>query len=159
MKIQFKKGGQKQSILTCIREDGTSTWAKLKPGMETHNLAHYAVETVLKFDKAFYGILSSGYGISDFELPAHKKPKELASELDESAIQTEHIVNLLQIEVFNIGENQQFIPDLISILKENNLPVPHNLNTSTLTKIREMFSGLLVQWQSLENEGVLELDF
>ena len=70
MKIQFKKENHKPSILTCTRTDGSTTWVKMYPGFEAHDLGHYAVETVLKFENAFYGMIAKGSNIEDFEMPS-----------------------------------------------------------------------------------------
>ena len=51
MEISLQKHSTKPSILKCVRNDGSVTWAKLHPGTETHDLAHFAVETVLDFKK------------------------------------------------------------------------------------------------------------
>ncbi|WP_394747523.1 hypothetical protein [Spongiimicrobium salis] len=160
MKIQFKKGIAKPSVLNCIRDDGSVTWAKLRQGMETHDLAHYAVETVMEFKMAFFGILREGYAITDFELPAHKKPQALLpSKMHETALQTEHIVNLLQIEFFNTGHNKNFLSDLEPILAENELPFPLGLDEGKLEKIRSLFSELLFKWGALGEGEILELRF
>jgi hypothetical protein len=65
--ITLKKMLTKPSILSSTRNDGSTTWSKLHRGLETHDLAHYAVESTLRFSKAFYGIINEGYNISDFE--------------------------------------------------------------------------------------------
>ena len=65
--ITLKKMLTKPSILSITRNDGSTTWSKLHRGLETHDLAHYAVESTLRFSKAFYGIINEGYNISDFE--------------------------------------------------------------------------------------------
>jgi len=160
MIIQLKKRIVKPTVLECIREDGSSTWSKLHQGTVSHDIAHYAVETVLGFTKAFYGIIASGFNIDDFELPKNERPEALKpSQLDASALQTEHIVNLLQVEFFNSGENQDFIAELTTILSENHIPFPENLNSKTLKSIRTLFSNLLQQWNSLDEGEFLELSF
>ncbi|MBK9932330.1 MAG: hypothetical protein IPP04_21060 [Saprospiraceae bacterium] len=55
MTIQFTKGDTaRRSTIFCIREDGSSTYSYLHPGIEVHDLAHYAVETILSFDQSFW---------------------------------------------------------------------------------------------------------
>ncbi len=158
MVIQLKKGVSKPSILTCIRKDQSITWSKLHKGTETHDLAHYAVEKVMGFTNAFYGILKQGYEIQDFELPKDKRPEELKpSNLHVSAIQTEHIVNLLQIEFLNTGEDSGFIKTLSNVLAENNIPFPEGFDDHKLNQIRQLFSEVLFKWGSLGDGEQLEL--
>lgn len=159
MRIQIKKNHSKPCVLTCIRDDGSITWSKLHQGTEAHDLAHYAVEKVLEFDQAFFGLLNKGYEIGDFELPRDKRPTDLQpTNLHESALQTEHIVNLLTIEFFNTGEDDNFLKTLESILAENQLPWPEGLTEDALKKIRAVFSELLYRWGALGDGEALELE-
>ena len=80
MIIKLKKMISKLSILTIVRNDNTSTWSKLHRGLETHDLAHYAVESTLKFKNAFYGLINEGYTVADFELPKDKRPFDIRPE-------------------------------------------------------------------------------
>lgn len=159
MKIIVQKKLGKQSILKIIRDDGTSTWSKLHVGMETHDLCHYAVEHVLEFKNAFYGIINKGFEIGDFELPRDQRPFQVQpTNLHNEALITEHIVNLLEVELLNAGRNDTFIEQLELILEENNLIKPSNLNEKTLLKIRQCYQSLVAKWQQLANENSLELD-
>ncbi len=158
MIIQLKKGISKPSILTCIRTDQTRTWSKLHQGTETHDLAHYAVEKVMGYTTAFYGILNEGFNITDFELPKDKRPEPLQPKnLHVTAIQTEHIVNLLQVEFLNSGENSNFISSLKDILIEHNIPFPDDFDSNKLDQIRQLYSELLFKWGSLGDGEQLEL--
>ena len=67
MTITLKKMLTKPSIHSITGNDGSKTWSKLHRGLETHDLAHYAVESTLLFSKAFYGIINEGDNINDFE--------------------------------------------------------------------------------------------
>ncbi len=158
MVIQLKKGVSKPSILTCIRDDQSTTWAKLHRGTASHDLAHYAVESIMGYTDAFYGILNQGYAIHDFELPKDKRPEKLKpANLHISAIQTEYIVNLLQTEFLNSGENSNFLQTLRAILTENDIDFPKNFDDDRLFKIRQLFSELLLKWDSLSDGEHLEL--
>ncbi len=159
MRIQLKKNTKKPCVLTCIRDDGSTTWSKLHQGMEPHDLAHYAVEKVLNFDKAFYGMLNEGYDIGDFELPRDQRPEPLMpANLHTSAVQTEHIVNLLTIEFFNTGEDPDFLNSLRTILDENDLPYPQELDEARLKEIRDTFLQLMYQWGQVQEGENLELE-
>lgn len=68
LRVQLTKrvGG---GVLNCIRADGTVTWQTQDgpPGLffPYHDLTHYAVEIVLGFRHAFYGLLADGWTIDD----------------------------------------------------------------------------------------------
>lgn len=160
MKIQFKKRKGKPSILNCIREDGSVTWAQIHPNFEAHDLAHYAVETVLGLDKAFYGLLSDGFNIEDFELPRNKRPEALVpANLPPESLQTEHLVNLLLTDLQSSEKHMDVITTLKDILTREGLPYPDGLNADTLTEIQKSLNDLLVKWDALAEGETLELTF
>ncbi|MCL6267408.1 hypothetical protein [Flagellimonas myxillae] len=160
MKIQFKKRRGKPSILNCIREDGSTTWSEIHPNFEIHDFAHFAVETVLGFTQAFYGLLASGFNIEDFELPRDQRPEELIPDnLPVESLQTEHIVNLLTTAMQNGAGDFDLISTLKEILAENGLPYPPDLTSETLGRIQENLNDLLEQWDKLEEGSTMELNF
>ena len=95
--ITLSKEIGKRTILKCTRKDGSSTFAKLYPNLEIHDIAHYVVEQHLGFRNAFYGLLAKGYTIEDFQLPKAERPSALhPKNLHPEALITEHLVNLIQ---------------------------------------------------------------
>jgi len=154
--VQFHKYEEKHVVLKCIRSDGSMTWSKLHPNTEYHDLAHIAIEEVLGFKNAFYGLIESGYNIQDFELPETQKPLALrGSNLPKEAIITEHLVNLLTIEKFN-ESSLDFIHQIAQILKEHHLPFPERLNKSSLMQIRNYFNELIRHWKNTSNDSYFE---
>ena len=128
--------------------------------METHDLAHYAVEYTLKFTKAFYGLIDEGFTVADFELPKGQRPFNVRPEnLQPEALITEHIVNMLEIELLNSGYNNNFIEELKVILKNNSLVFPENLDANALNQIRKIYHDLSNQWLVLSDGQVLSLEF
>lgn len=120
LRIQIKKRHQNRSILHCIRTNGSSTYAKLHPNLEIHDIAHYVVEQHLGFTHAFYGLLAQGFEIGDFQLPKEERPKELQPKnLLPEALITEHLVNLLQIDFQKAATDElDLIRTIEAILKE-----------------------------------------
>jgi len=160
MTITLKKMTTKPGILTITRTDGSITWTKLHKGLETHDLAHFAVESTLQFDNAFYGLINKGYTVADFELPKEQRPFEVRPEnMHENAIITEHIVNLLEIEFMNSGFNNCFLEDLKKILSEHHLSFPKLLNLESLENIRTMYHDLVNKWLALEEGQELRIMF
>ena len=160
MLIQFTKGNAKPSTLKCIRSDGSSTWTKIQPAIEFHDLAHYVVETELGFAKAFYGLVASGYNIEDFELPREQRPEALLpANLPAEALQTEHIVNLLQVHLNHTDKEMDFMETLRNILKEHEIEFPKKLDARSLQSIQLRLNGLLLSWKQLEPGDSLQLNF
>jgi len=156
LKIEFKKQKNKPSILTCYRQDGTYTWTKLYQGFEDHDLAHVAIEIVLEFENAFFGLIKKGFAINEYELPKNVKPDELQSyNLPDEALQTEHLVNLLQTEF----RNGKIIPNLLeiyaNILTEHNIPFPKKLNQRNLSEIRLAYQAHIKKWKEIKPEEQL----
>ena len=57
----MRKGNQsKADVLHCIRDDGSETFSDLKEGMIHHELMHLAVEHILEYSDAFYGLIVKG---------------------------------------------------------------------------------------------------
>lgn len=156
--VSLHKNSPKRAILRCIREDGSDTWSRLHPNMEYHDLAHIAIEKSLGLKLSFFGLVAMGYNISDFELPEDKKPEGLRGiSIPEEAIITEHLVNLLMVERFSDGQDEDFIPQLKTILQERNLSFPPYLTENTLSVVRTAYDSLISQWQALPNGDSLHI--
>lgn len=160
MKIQFKKYHNKPSVLTCIRTDGSKTWVKMYSGIEAHDLGHYAVETILKFKNAFYGMVAKGSSIEDFELPRDRRPEEvLPQNLDPEALISEHLVNLLMTKAQIKDNSFDITENLKLILKENGLSFPDNLTHGAMQKIWILFQDLNEEWKQMPDGETMELEF
>jgi hypothetical protein len=75
--IRIKKKTDGAAALSCRRADGSVTWQRqegqLGRFLPQHDLTHYVVESTLGFDHAFYGLIASGWDISDFAGPGANK--------------------------------------------------------------------------------------
>lgn len=66
LRISIKKKPDGSAALSLRRADGSVTWQR-QEGIQgrcfpLHDLTHYAVETVLGLDQAFFGLVASGWG-------------------------------------------------------------------------------------------------
>lgn len=88
--LELKKAKDGRPSLACVRPDGSRTWAKVHPFFPLHDLTHCAVESVLGFDQAFYGLIAGGWELDDFSAPgaSHRSPLQ--------ALWAEHVVGLLE---------------------------------------------------------------
>ena len=79
MLIRFTRG-KRNDVLTCRRDDGTTTWMAERPGFVAHDLGHYAVETVFGYRLGFFGLVAQGWELSaaDFGRDRGRRPLPLA---------------------------------------------------------------------------------
>lgn len=161
LQIQIEKRHNDRSILRCTREDGSSTHTRLYPNLEVHDIAHYVVEQELGFMHAFYGLLSRGHAITDFELPKEQRPLALIpSNLHPEALITEHLVNLLQIDYQNLGgASMDILKALAPILEENGLPFPGQLHQERLNHIQQSLKDKMWEWNAVPTGSCLTLVF
>lgn len=67
MLIRFTKAkrADKPDVLTCVRDDGSTTWMHERPGFVLHDLAHYAAEITFGYRLGFFGLVASGWELSN----------------------------------------------------------------------------------------------
>ncbi len=155
MEIIFTKKENGKHVLLCKRKDGTCTWMNTDEFFLRHDLLHYAVETVLKFKSAFYGMIAKGIAITDFDQPRNKRNIKFSNE----ALIAEHIVNLAMIEM-----REGLFNDFNNKLKESIVTSKQNLkdfyiNNEQLELIRLTYSNLLKKWNNLVKDETITLKF
>ena len=159
MTIRFTKAphGDKSHTLTCIRDDGTVTGMRSSDFFILHDLTHYAVETVLGFSDAFYGLLSQGWAIESFEerQPGTRKVREMPY----MAGVVEVIVGAVNIEL-NSGRQdeeaeQKNLRDAFGALGAPS----YDVTPAQFAAIRARRDEFLTAWRGTAPGGVLELCF
>ncbi|MCZ6837627.1 MAG: hypothetical protein O7G85_17780 [Planctomycetota bacterium] len=157
MQIKLNKGKDKPDTLVCVRADGTSTIARLNiPTM--HDLIHYAVETTLGLRESFYGLVERGISIQHFNSPG------IAISLPDEAIHTEHLVNLLTMEMSNGKAYEDLKAELARVCKgsgRNPLPAPGRdfLTPGNVETIRAEIGRLLYEWRAIPPGETMTLEF
>lgn len=154
--VRLCKRPGKLPLLVCTREDGSSTVSEMTVGPE-HDLAHYAVETVLGLRRGFYGLVAGGMNIEDFNVPGAAQRLKLPDE----AIYTEYIVGLLQVEWRSDAPYSDFNAELRGAVAagRNPLPPPPQIDEAQLGEIRQRLDELVMQWSLLPADGSIELSF
>lgn len=157
LKITLAKYRSKPTVLSCTREDGSTTWTSVYPGLELHELAHFVVEHELALSNSFYGLLAQGHNIEDFVQPRDQRPQELIpANLPQESLVVEHIVNLLQVG-FNSSE-YDFFETLKSVLTDKQLPIPEKLSPQMALHIQQRLRLLWEQWEQLPQGDKMELE-
>ena len=153
MRVRLTKGkGAKQDTLSCFRPDGTSTWSRF---IAQHDLVHYVVETELGLQQSFYGLVSRGMNISDFNVPGAAKALNLPLESGH----TEFIVGMLQMEFAGGEEFPDFNEQVALACRTNGATPPDPIPENTLRRIRSEVRRLLSEWTTIKPGGYIELPF
>src|SRR5258708_20447551 len=88
--IRIKKKANGGAALSCLRADGSVTWQR-QEGLQgrffpLHDLPHYAVESVLGGDQAFFGLIAQGGDME--ETGGEGPPRTVAPEGDHGRAHT-----------------------------------------------------------------------
>ena len=94
--IRIKRASDGSAALSCVRAGGSTTWQRQLGAtgavMPAHDLTHYAVESVLGYRRAFYGLVADGWDIDDFAAPYPRGP------IPEEAREAEMVVGVFDTE-------------------------------------------------------------
>lgn len=152
MRIQLRRGKDGPSTLTCVRADGSRTWSKVHPFFPVHDLTHCAVESVLGFREAFFGLVASGWALETFG-PRVPLPLE--------ARWAECIVGLLDLERAQPRSfpASQFNEMLAASLHGQGLESFRPVTDEQLDRVSEVREQLAGAWRALPMGGTLEVSF
>ncbi len=152
MTIQLRKGRDGPASLTCVRSDGSRTWSRVHPFFPVHDLTHYAIESVLGFTEAFFGLVASGWSLDDFA-PRVALPSE--------ARVAESIVGVFDLEraqprPFTAAEfNELLHPSLAGQRLERFRPI----RDVEVQQVRDLQTRLADAWGALDLGGTLDIPF
>ena len=156
MRVEIKNVANGRPSLCCIRADGTSTWSRTHPFVPVHDLTHLAVESLLGFEQAFFGLVRDGWEIDDFAAPG------AASRVPGEALLAECIVGLLDLE--RGGSPAPDLPTFNQALAasigslERDVPV-RTLVADELAAIRALRERLTARWEGCAAGETLVLSF
>jgi hypothetical protein len=158
--IRIKKKTDGSAALSCIRRDGTTTWQRQEGQLgrffPLHDLTHYAVETVLGFQRAFYGLLAEGWDISDFGTT------ESRGRIPDEAGLAEVVVGFFDLERMT-GEREtaeEMNSRLVSFRADRGLPpTAFRITEDQTARIRELRADLFARWTAVPPGEALELSF
>ena len=158
--IRIKKNADGSAALTCTRPDGSVTWQRQLGShglfFPRHDLTHYAVETVLGLHTAFYGLIASGWDISDFGPPYPR------GRIPETAGVAELIVGFLDTERASgtRWSAADFNEKAAIFYRDHVLNImPPTLTDDDLARIRQRRAELFSDWDAVAPGSALELQF
>ena len=158
--IRIKKQTDGSAALSCTRADGTVTWQRQQGAQAMffprHDLTHFAVETVLHHRCGFYGLVASGWNLTDFGAPWPRG--RLPADMDPSEL----IVGFLDTERAS-GTRwtaDEFNDKAAAYYREHNITsAPPTLTDDDLARVRQRRAELFEQWDAVPSGGTLELSF
>ena len=159
MLITLTKKESKPHVLTCRRDDGTSTWFQASQAnadfFAAHDLSHYAIETVLEYRSAFYGMVASGRDLNDFGSQGGLPDTRTYSK---EALWAENMANLM---LLCLRENKSY-EEFRSILQLNYVSNPEDappVSEEQYLAIQEKLRDLLARWKALPINESMTLEF
>ena len=156
LRIVFKKKVNESSF-TCYRPDGTATGQKSDGYFIGHDLRHYVVETTLKLNDAFYGMMLRGWDIQDYGTPWPKGP------MPEDALPdltlAEHLTGFLDRERITTHWTAEEVNYYLGMVFDEHGFECRPISEETLSTIRETFNALMRRWKALKAGESLELLF
>jgi hypothetical protein len=158
--IRIKKKSDGSAALSCIRADGTTTWqqqnGRLGRFFPLHDLTHYAVESVLGFRNAFYGLVASGWDLTDFSSTAPR------GRIPPEALCAEVVVGYFDLERATgvPGTAEGLNARLDEFHADNKLPIPElRCSEEQVDQIRQVRGELFARWNAVAPGDALLLDF
>ncbi len=148
-------------VLSCIRDVGEAAVQRTGHGgfFALHDLMHFAVETTLEAQEAFFGLLAAGWSFETFSDKNDPRYDTLPTE----AIQVENLVGLL---LQRLSDRSWEDPELAPVMAEDVsremasiMAVPLSIGASDLTNIFRRFWDLAARWRALPQGEHLELEF
>ena len=158
--IRIKKKTDGSAALTCIRPDGSTTWQRQEGQLgrffPLHDLTHYAVETVLGFQRAFYGLLAEGWDLTDFGTGGSR------GEIPDEAGLAELVVGYFDLKRMS-GERataDEMNDRIRSFRADRGLaPTSFRATNEQIARIRELRADLFARWKVVPPGEALELSF
>jgi len=155
MLVQIKKGSDSRPTLVCVRGDGTRTWSTVHPFFPIHDITHYAVESVLGLEQAFFGLVDSGWNLAAFETPGTR------TTLPPEALLAEHVVGIFDLErgMGRLLTAAEFNEALTESLRERPGIGGRTLTAEEILAVRSLRGALQARWQALGPGETLEIPF
>ncbi len=157
MKVQVTKRADGSGLLHCTRDDGSCVWQKQSDQhaahFALHDLTHFAVETTLGYQNAFFGLLKQGWDMEDVT------GKGARGSLPREALEVESIVGLLDAErnggaIWTTEEFNHFAQARVAEGSPMRI-----LTADEIAGIKACRSELFARWRELATGEKLELQF
>ena len=161
--IRMAKQTDGSVVLSCRRADGTTTWQRNEGSKArffwVHDLTHYAVETTLDRRQSFYGLVASGWDLSDFGTPWPRGPLPPGADVTEVIVGVLDRERVAGVETTAADLNAQVGQYLAARAPEQGEDARVVVTEEQLVRIRATLGELIARWYALPAGGALELPF
>lgn len=159
LSIRLSRRADGAVLFELRRADGSSTWQKrhgpTADFFAIHDLTHYAVETILGFDRAFYGLVAEGWDLADFGTPWPRgllPPEAVPAEVIVGCFDTARAAHVpLTADACNATASSYFA--------NAGVPSPVSVTDELLSRVQRRLSELVWRWHALPPRDALELSF
>ena len=157
--IEFAKRKDGNTVLRCIRDDGSSTWQRNENQharfFPLHDLVHYAVENELGFSQGFFGLIAADWNIDE------TTGKSARGALPDEALEVEHFVSSFMAEWNSETEwtASDFNEQAATFAESRRLPAPRALTNEELVRVGSRFKEVCARWRDLPEGEMLPLEF
>jgi hypothetical protein len=173
MLVRFTKGRHAETM-TCVRDDASIEVfrrAHERRGyFVIHDLLHLAVESVLGYDRAFFGLIAAGWKVADFER------RGAAATTPEQALRAEKIVGAIQVlggpplRGGDLGTSplrdgpesateSRGTPELLAGVRAAIGEDAPEIAADNLARITSLHRDLVARWAETNEGATLELQF
>ncbi|MFL6519786.1 MAG: hypothetical protein ACJ8NS_06160 [Chthoniobacterales bacterium] len=159
MIIEFTRRKDGNTVLRCVRDDGSVTWQRNESQralfFPVHDLMHYAVETELGFRRGFYGLIAEGWEIAE---TTGKTPR---GALPNETLEVEYLVSAFSAERASGDASTAalFNDSAATFARAKQMPNPRELSDDELARVRSRFDELAMQWRALPADAAMQLAF
>lgn len=154
MIIRFSKG-KKGDVITCVRDDGSTTWMHERPGFAYHDLAHYAIETTFDYDWGLYGLVAHGWELSTADFGRDPKTRERYPWPGGPMEPVEYVVSLYQRRFADVQTPHEIREAMVIYCGA----VPPQFTDERIEAARSAMDDLYRRWDEVPAGGALELRF
>lgn len=147
LRIEIIKRPVAKECYVALARDGSTTWQKQDrhaAHFALHDLTHFAVETVLRYRRGFFGLIAEGWDMEDTTGKGKRGP------LPPEAIEVETIVGIFDTER---ACGRLWTAD------EFNTFAPRALTQTEIQNVRVTRGNLFREWSAVPPGGKLELHF
>jgi hypothetical protein len=158
LQIDFERRPDGSVVTNYVRSDGTRTWEHHRDRRAVyfpwHDLIHFAVETRLREENGFYGLVAEGWNIGDMD------GKSSRGRLPAAAILVEHLTGLFAGELSTGHELniEDFNLHLANAAAQLQVTAPV-ISPAEIADIRSEVRRLQNEWADVPSGGRLSLTF
>jgi hypothetical protein len=160
MLVRFTKGSSpgESDTLTCVRPDGSTTWAEMtRQGILPHDAFHFVIENTLGWRDAFFGQVAQGGSIEAVTAKLHGK--QAAWSKMPQAFQAESLIECLEADQWNgAADPAEFAQKLILACRRRGV-APPDINPEELSHVRAALREFGAAWRPLTPGASLERTF